>query len=194
MLSEWQSPRWRHACYGMFGSGLILTGDARYISVTLVIFWSILTHTKYVFVVFLYLDVRDDTIIMSNKTSMINTGTCSLSAATAHPRPRMRRAARATNPEYTLSQYRRARKWYTTKRVTVPPAAACRMRKKLLRSHAGFFCIVFLFNYSNKMFHKKFFSAQATYTTSSVYTIVVGSTRYRKRHNIFRTPPVLLQP
>ena len=36
MLSECQPPRWKHAFYGMFSSGLIPMGYALYISLVLV--------------------------------------------------------------------------------------------------------------------------------------------------------------
>ena len=66
MLSRCQSPRWKYACYGMFGCGLIPRGYVRYIS--LVFGHLPVNLDSYVFVVFMYSDVRDVTT-MNNNTS-----------------------------------------------------------------------------------------------------------------------------
>ena len=66
MLSKCQSPRWKHACYGMLDFGLVPMGHARYISL---VFGNFPVNLdSYVIVVFMCSDVRDDSI-MDNNTS-----------------------------------------------------------------------------------------------------------------------------
>ena len=65
MLSECQPPRWKHAFYGMFSSGLIPMGYALYISLVLIQFSRLICgrlladlDSSHVFIVIIYSDTR----------------------------------------------------------------------------------------------------------------------------------------
>ena len=63
-MSECQPHRWKHACFGMFGSGLIPMGYAHHFSL---VCGRLLVHIdSYVLVVIMYSDVRDDTTMDNN--------------------------------------------------------------------------------------------------------------------------------
>ena len=73
LLSECQPPRWKHAFYGMFSSGLIPMGYALYISLGLVQFLPLICgrlmadlDSSRVLVVKIYSDVRDNNKIDSS--------------------------------------------------------------------------------------------------------------------------------
>ena len=64
-LSECQPPRWKHAFYGMFSSGLIPMGYTLYISLVLVQFLPLICgrlladlDSSHVLIVIIYLDTR----------------------------------------------------------------------------------------------------------------------------------------
>ena len=65
VLSECQPPRWKHACYGMFSSGLIPTGYALYMSLGFVQLLPMICgrlladlDSSHVFIVIIYSDTR----------------------------------------------------------------------------------------------------------------------------------------
>ena len=73
VLSECQPPRWKHAFYGTFSSGLIPMGYALYISLGLVQFLPLICgrllanlDSSHVLSVIIYSDVRDDNIMDSS--------------------------------------------------------------------------------------------------------------------------------
>ena len=69
-MSECQPPRWKHAFYGMFSSGLVPMGYARYISLGLVRFLPLICgrlladlDSSHALIVIIYSDVRDINIM-----------------------------------------------------------------------------------------------------------------------------------
>ena len=73
VLSECQPPRWKHAFYGMFSSGLIPIGYALYISLGLVQLLPLICgrfladlDSSHVLLVIIYSDIRDKNIIDSS--------------------------------------------------------------------------------------------------------------------------------
>ena len=65
-LSECRPPRWKHAFYGMYSSGLIPMGYALYFSLDSALFWSLVCGRLLadldppVLVVIIYSDVSDN--------------------------------------------------------------------------------------------------------------------------------------
>ena len=103
MLSECRPPRWKHAFYVMFSSGLIPMGYALYFGLVSAFFWSLVCGRlladldPHALVGIIFSDVRDNSIT-DNSTIGSTLGLVSYSLPLRNQGSRMRWTTRATQP------------------------------------------------------------------------------------------------